>query len=373
MQHSRKYLIVPALMLFFYSAQCIWFVRTQSLTFDEPFHLLAGLDAWRYGRFEQSIDHPPLGHLLPTLPLIGGDWAITFHEGSRGWSVQSITPDPVALANRSRPVNVALGVLLGVLLWQTARRLFSVGAANVAITLFAFSPSLIAHFSMVTTDGICTLMVFATAVQVIRWRSNPSRAQTLFLGVVLGLLVLAKLSTLPLFCLTLVLVLALKPAGWAWSPRQWNLRAALVAMCVATLVVWAGYFFHVSRLKTGDGVISISFPNREPVVRKPLGSRVGFIRSALQKHFNLLIPAGEYLEGIAEITQHNQNGHKTFLNGTVTRSPSLKFHLVVALLKWPPVVWLLFLCSAFLLLSRKLKIPPDLLVLLLYPACFLWS
>ena len=68
MQPSRKYLFVPALMLLFYSAQCIWFVRTQSLTFDEPFHLLAGLDAWRYGRFEQSIDHPPLGHLLPTLP-----------------------------------------------------------------------------------------------------------------------------------------------------------------------------------------------------------------------------------------------------------------------------------------------------------------
>ena len=176
---------------------------------------------------------------------------------------------------------------MGVLLWRTARKLFSVGAANVAISLFAFSPSLIAHFSMVTTDGICTLMVFATAVQVIRWRSNPSRARTVLLGVVLGLLVLAKLSTLPLFCLTLVLVLALKPAGWAWSPRQWNVRAALMAMCVAMLVVWAGYFFHVSRLKIGDGMVSISFPNREPVVRKPLGSRVSFIRSARYKNISI--------------------------------------------------------------------------------------
>ncbi len=367
----RRYLFVPALMLLFYFAQCIWFVRTQSLTFDEPFHLLAGLEAWRYGRFEQSVDHPPLGHLLPTLPVARGDWNITFHEGSRGWSVQSITPDPVALANCSRPVNVVLGILLGLLLWITARRLFSVGAANVAISLFAFSPSLIAHFSVVTTDGICTLMVFATAVQAVHWRSNPSRARTVLLGVALGLLVLAKLSTLPLFCLTLLLVLVLKPGRWDWSPRRWNVRAAVLVMGVAMLVVWAGYFFHVSRLKIGDGMVYISFPNREPVVRKAIGSRFSFMKGPLQRHFNLLIPAGEYLEGVAEIVLHNEQGHRTFLNGNVTRNPTLKFHLVVALLKWPPVVWLLFLCSAFLFFSRKLEPPSDLYVMLLYPACLL--
>jgi hypothetical protein len=178
-RRSLRLLPFPALMLLLYLMQCVWFVKTQSLTFDEPLHIAAGLEEWRDGRFELVSDHPPLGHLLPTLPIAHGDWTITFYDPTKVFRVQSIIPDPVTLANRTRPVNVMLGVLLGVLLWVTTRRVFSVGAANVAISLFAFSPSLIAHFSLVTTDGICTLMVFATAVQVLRWRSNPSRAQTM--------------------------------------------------------------------------------------------------------------------------------------------------------------------------------------------------
>jgi Dolichyl-phosphate-mannose-protein mannosyltransferase len=367
---SWRHLIFPGLMLVLYLMQCIWFVRTQSLVFDEPLHLRAGLEEWRYGRFGEVSDHPPLGHLLPTLPIAHGEWNITFYDPSKGLRVQSITPDPVGLADRTRPVNVMLGVILGVLLWGGTRRIFSAGAANVAISLFAFSPSLIAHFSLVTTDGVCTLMVFATAVQILRWRSDPSRAQTVILGLVLGLLILAKLSTPPVFCLTLVLVLVLKPDHWDWSPRRWNWRAAALATCVAMLVVWAGYFFHVSRLRIGDGRVYMSFPHQEPFMKDSVGRVVSFMRAPLQQHLNLVIPAGEYLEGVAYIVVHNQNGHKTFLNGKISSSPNFTFHIVIALLKWPPVVWLFFLSSAFLLLSRQLNPPADLYIMLLYPACF---
>ena len=370
-RRSLRLLPFPALMLLLYLMQCVWFVKTQSLTFDEPLHIAAGLEEWRDGRFELVSDHPPLGHLLPTLPIAHGDWTITFYDPTKVFRVQSITPDPVTLANRTRPVNVMLGVLLGVLLWVTTRRVFSVGAANVAISLFAFSPSLIAHFSLVTTDGICTLMVFATAVQVLRWRSNPSRAQTILLGVVLGLLLLAKLSTPPIFCLTLVLVLVLKPDRWDWSPRRWNWRAAVLATCVAMLVVWAGYFFHVSRLTIGDGKVNLSFPKRETVVRDSIVRRFKFMSAPLQKHVELVIPAGEYVEAVAEIFQRNENGHKAFLDGRISKNPSVTFYIVEAFLKWPPVVWLLFLSSVVLLLWRKLDLPADLYVMLLYPVCFL--
>jgi hypothetical protein len=370
-RQSWKRLFFPALMLLFYILQCIWFVRTQSFTFDEPWHLVAGLEAWRYGRFQDALDHPPLGHLLPTLLAARGDWTITLGDASQEGKVQSITPDPVGLANRTRPVNIVLGVLLGVLLWGTARRFFSEGAANVAIALFAFSPSLIAHFSLVTTDGICTLMVFATAVQVLGWRSNPSRSQTILLGVILGLLLLAKLSTPPIFCLTLALVLVLKRDRWDWSPRRWNMRAFALTLFTAMFVFWAGYFFHVSRLKTGDGMVYLYSPHREPVVKEAVGRVFSFMRAPLQKHLTLLIPAGEYLEGIGNLALHNQHGHRTFVNGSFSRSPGVAFYLVVALLKWPPVVWLLFLWSVFLMLFKKLDPPQDLSIMLLYPACYL--
>src|SRR6185295_9594304 len=99
----------------------LWFVATQSLTYDEPVHVIAGLDAWRRGRFEQWNDQPPLGRLLLTAPLLlspADAWTLVDRgpSGANYWTV-AIAPDPVALAWRTRAVNVALGVLLAVLLW----------------------------------------------------------------------------------------------------------------------------------------------------------------------------------------------------------------------------------------------------------------
>jgi hypothetical protein len=32
--------------------QSFWFIGTQSLTYDEPGHIFAGLEAWRHGRLQ---------------------------------------------------------------------------------------------------------------------------------------------------------------------------------------------------------------------------------------------------------------------------------------------------------------------------------
>src|SRR5207247_199341 len=142
----------PLVLSAIYAAQCLWFVGTQSLTYDEPTHVIAGLDAWRYHRFEQWNDQPPLARLLLTIPLLPDidQWRLTERRPPLGvnyWTV-NVRPSPERLAWRTRPVNVALGVLLLWLIWTTARRLWSDGAAHLATALFAVSPPLIAHFSM---------------------------------------------------------------------------------------------------------------------------------------------------------------------------------------------------------------------------------
>ena len=68
--------LFPLLLAALYLAQCAWFIRTQSLTYDEPVHIAEGLNAWRSGRFEQYNDHPPLARLWCTLPLIGPQWQV---------------------------------------------------------------------------------------------------------------------------------------------------------------------------------------------------------------------------------------------------------------------------------------------------------
>ena len=201
--------LFPALLALIYVAQCAWFIRTQSLTYDEPVHIAEGLNAWRYGRFEQYNDHPPLARLWCTLPLLDQKWQVDIEQLPDAFRVTRIAPDPLALAWRARAMNVLFGLLLAWLVWRAADQLFSRTAANFALALFAFSPSLIAHFSIAATDGAATLFIFATAWALVRWREQPTWRRTAGLGLLFGLLLLAKFSTAPMFVLGLLWILLL--------------------------------------------------------------------------------------------------------------------------------------------------------------------
>src|ERR1700733_11602113 len=118
--------IIPTVLCLLFVGQCAWFINTQSLTNDEPLHIIAGVEAWRYHRFERWNDHPPLVFLLCTLPLLLNHAEIDIQTDAK--YADAISPSPEAIAWAARPVIVILGVLLGTLVWFTARRLFSEGA-----------------------------------------------------------------------------------------------------------------------------------------------------------------------------------------------------------------------------------------------------
>jgi hypothetical protein len=360
---DRLWWLIPAFLLSVYLVQCAWFIRTQSLTYDEPVHLAEGLDAWRHGKFEQYNDHPPLARLWCTLPLIGEKWQVDVQQLSEGFHIPRIAPDPEALAWRARIMNVALGVLLGLLLWRVAERMFSRGAANTALAMFAFSPSLIAHFSVATTDGAAALLIFSTAWLLVQWRRTPNWRNTILLGVILGLLLLAKFSTAVTFVLALLWMLPLGPDKVQAHPAKWNWSKTAAAMLVALFVLWAGYFFHVSRLTVRDGTLTASFPHWSQSIEKPLRTRM---------NFSVPVPAGEYFEGFREVARHNRHGQPAFFLGQVSQTGGWKlYYPVVILLKWPTVA--LVLCFAGLLLacSRKLRVAADLWIILSFPALYL--
>ena len=72
---------------------------------------------------------------------------------------------PTRLLQRGRAVMALLGVALGALVYAWARRLVSPPAAWVSLLLFVFSPTLLAHDALVTSDMAAAL--FFTAA---RWR-----------------------------------------------------------------------------------------------------------------------------------------------------------------------------------------------------------
>jgi 4-amino-4-deoxy-L-arabinose transferase-like glycosyltransferase len=357
---SRTRWIIPAALCLIFVAQCAWFINTQSLSNDEPLHMIAGLEAWRYHRFERWNDHPPLVFLLCTLPLLLNHTEISIQPDAK--YADAITPSPEAIAKAARPVIVMFGVLLGVLLWMTARRLFSESAANFALALFAFSPSLIANFSITCNDGALALITFVTALQVVYWRRTQSWSRTIALGLILGALLATKFSTPVIFVLAVGLVLVLKPAGVTWKPQEWNWRRAIALIAIAFVFVWGTYFFHWTKVTVKDGFVTVTSPNRTKAAT-----------GDMHRHLNLTayLPAGEYVEGMGRVANHLNLGHPTFFLGQVSVGKGWKSYFpVVVLLKWPTVVLAIFLTAVVLGFLKRIHFPPDLLILSLFPALY---
>jgi hypothetical protein len=352
---------LPAFLLTLYVAQCAWFISTQSLTYDEPVHIAEGLDAWRNGRFQDYNDHPPLARLLCTLPLISRQWQVDVEKLPAGFRVHHIAPDPISLAWRARIVNVVLGFLLGVLLWRATANMFSTGTANFALALFAFSPSLIAHFSLVTTDGAATLLIFATALQIVRWRKKPTWQNTLVCGIVFGLLLLAKFSTLPMFVLAMFWMLLPVSGAASFDRFRWKWGKWIFALLIAIFVAWAGYFFHVSRLSIRNGTVTANHPHWTTPLVKP---------SHLHWNINLPVPAGEFVAGLRDVALHNAHGQPAYFLGNVSPTGGWKaYYPVTTLLKWPLIVVLLSVTGFLLCLSGGVRVS-NFWVLVSFPGLY---
>jgi hypothetical protein len=358
--------ILPAILLLVYLAQCAWFIKSQSFTFDEPIDIVTGLDQWRIGQYSGGLgvyDHPPLTRLLCTLPVINSRFQVADkvvpNPEAVAWnnsdfdSFGRVLPDPETMAWHTRPMNAILGVVLGLLLWLAARSLYSTHAANFVLALFAFSPSLIAHFSLAATnDGALALMLFATVFQLCRWRRNQSWPQTALLGLVLGGLLISKFSSLPFFTLAIAIMLVLRTGSFTIHPVEWNWRRAMTAVLISFFILWGAYQFHVSKvtLTASDVQIRIAIPNRpDPVIRD--ASR-GF-------QISVPVPAFEVIQGLSYQFKHQRLGHAGFLLGRTYIGGSRLYFPAVVLLKWPTIVLILFLATMVLLLLRHVPVPRD--------------
>ncbi|HMF98336.1 MAG TPA: glycosyltransferase family 39 protein [Vicinamibacterales bacterium] len=350
--------IIPLALAAAFTGQCLWFIDTQSLTYDEGPHIIAGLDAWHHGRFELWNDQPPLGRLLLTAPIAfrSERWTLD-NEGPSGanfWTI-AIRPDPTRLAWQTRPVNVAIGLALMWLLWITTRRLLSEPAANVALALFACSPALIAHFSLATVDGIAVFFLFATAAAVDRWRRTPSWPATCGLGFVLAGLLLTKYSAPPLVALALVIMLVVSD-----EPRARFAKAG-AALAIALTAVWAAFLFHLGPVTFRSGSLD-----------GPYG-RSGTVIVPLSHPFDrtIRLPAPEYIAALGGVAQHAVRGQPSFLLGEVRRSGGwTRYFPSVVLLKWPPTMWMM--CGAAIagLVVRRRRVPGGLVMMMLFPLVF---
>ena len=218
-------------------------VVQESQTFDEGAYLSAGYSYWKTGDFRLNREHPPLGKLLVALPLLAlnpmlptsdPSWAAGDEIGfGRAFLYGNRIPAGVLLL-AGRCVTIVLTAILAFALAFWVARRAGTAAATIALLLFAFDPTVVAHGRYTTDDMAVTLFVF---LAVTLWDSaiSSDRAHLWVLsGIALGAALGTKYSAaflIPVF------------AAILWMRRErsssFERGIGLTAIGMATVLIFA--------------------------------------------------------------------------------------------------------------------------------------
>jgi 4-amino-4-deoxy-L-arabinose transferase-like glycosyltransferase len=212
--------VIVFILLAIMALACILSLRMKSPTVDEFAHLPAGYYYWKTGDFSLYGKNPPLIRLLGALPLLAMDITIDptrYYAESGDWRPWVFGTDFMRknATNYStifffgRIPMVLLGLLLGFYVFQWSKELYGTKGGILSLVLFTFSPNMLAHARLVTTDMGFTCFAFIATYYY--WRSFRSDKKKVWIaaGVFVGLALLSKFTALlllPVFGLLLLLV-----------------------------------------------------------------------------------------------------------------------------------------------------------------------
>jgi Dolichyl-phosphate-mannose-protein mannosyltransferase len=220
-----------------------------SVTIDEFVGLPVGLYTLQTAGFRLESVNPPFDWSFAALPLflMWGAQAprvpatVEVNEWAMGYRFMADYGGTYhALFVPARCMVILLTTLLGILVLSWATELYGRPAGLVALFLFAFSPTILAHGHLVTLDVAGA--VGWTGVAYLTWRvfRSPNASRVVMLGIVLGLAPALKLSGMlvPVLVALLVVVRATTERDVAWY--RW--LGFLVAVNLLALAVVNGIY-----------------------------------------------------------------------------------------------------------------------------------
>src|ERR1700761_8338065 len=268
-------IVAPALILIFW-LQMLHAIAGESLPWDEGDHIFAGYESWKTHDFGLNPEHPPMVKLIGTLPLLPLDLKVPTighrffkaeaYLGGRELLFRNGPADgghygANTLIFRARLFASIFSLIAAVLVFLGTTEMFSLTAGLIALTLFCFEPNLLAHGAYVTTDMAASCTFFATIYAFWRWVKVPSTGRLLTAGLVAGIALAAKHSTILLAPMLLLIAAGAlfeqrrrKPDGTSATPRitvAHMLGACVAITILAAAVLWAFYFFRYSARPPG--------------------------------------------------------------------------------------------------------------------------
>jgi len=357
--------IVVAGLLGLHLGLALWGAARNSVTFDENFHLPAGVVEITRGRFDVSPVNPPLlKAICGAAALAAGarppaDSAIALRE-------QSIVGESFMRRNAdryhrvffaARCVVIALSLLLGLLIWRFARRLHGPRGGLLALAFYALAPEALAHAGFVTMDLATGLGFFAGVYAW--WGFARSGRWTWWVAGALAVAFtfLVRFSAPLLFPILAGQGFLLQRARRARRPRRLWWGFAGLAL-VAPLALYVGYLGRI---------------DWRPLAERTVISR-GFERlRAAAPSLRIPLP-GDWLTGVdVQSYESSQTDTPTFLLGRVTNEPVRWYYPFALAIKWPLGLWGALGATCALAMRRPRRRASDGWTLALVPLAFLFS
>lgn len=333
----------------------------KSPTADElAHHIPTGYVFLKTGDFAYATDAPPLARILEAAPLLAlglelpqerSFWAREdraefsrefFYSLNRAkaWEMLFLARLPVLL----------LAAAGGVFLFFWVRRRYDPMTAIAVSFAYFFSPNIMAHARLATTDMVATVFIMCSVLSFWDMITSGERRDTLIASLFFGLALLSKFSSLMLLPVYIVVGLRTALRGSSeGKEKRFPWRELGIFFSAAFLVLWAGYAFEFK-------------PFLEDVLRADeklalISSSLPFIdRQGLSKFlYSVPIPLSSYFLGVMGVLKHGVGGARVFFMGDWSHSGSFAYYFMAFLLKTPIPVLISFILGALYLISGKEK------------------
>ena len=323
-----------------------------SMTYDESAHLYAGYQHWTARDFGVNPEHPPLAKLVAALPLLS--MKITpshpprfmfLPEEYAGGEQMLEANGNYRLLTPARRAASFFTFALSLLVFAAGWEMFGAPVGLLALALFTFEPTILAHGALVTTDMAVACSIFAAVYAFYRYLKVPNWGRLAICGLAVGLALSAKVSgilVLPALALTALREIAVQTEGRARKAA--SLAGALVAIClIGYAVLWGFYTF---RYAARPGGLSLAPPLNAMVHMGASGWEASLVTHLAAWH---LLPEG-YLYAWVKLGTPFTSG-AAFLFGKIYPAGTW-FYFPMALLIKSTLTLILLLAAAPFVLKR---------------------
>jgi len=284
--------------------------RDDSLSADEPVHILSGWLEVSGRNAIVNIEHPPVAkilaglalHLLPGMPPAPANvpMGARFTEFGHAFLFQNaVSPDAIAAAARAPFLGVLALLLL--IVFAAARARYGPAAALFALALVALDPNFVAHAGVVHTDVGAAVGLLAAVLTTEGARRRPTLWRLAAASLALGLALATKFSAILL--LPILLLQALVAARREARPGRAATLAIIRFAGIAAgglLVVLAIYAPLTARMD----------PEQQRLVIHEMVAGRGAPRlsAAIESLVHLSRPLAHYLGGLASVIRQSAVG-----------------------------------------------------------------